>query len=502
MKKCGMLASALLLSGCASVHTATLGASLVLKPQIQEGAYATNTTVSPYTLASINHLILKLFTYNGAEHDQNIQKSIPNANLGNAITFSNLKANTTYRIKAFAYASSDESLLISTIASDSYTDVTLTDDDHPTFANLKVKLVDIPFNGQGTGRLQVTNGGYLPADPEAMQFIIQGVVSTFAGGAGGTSVGYLDGMGTAAKFNTPCNLAVDGAGNVYVTDSNMLRKITSGTVVSTLAGSSAGYLDGTGTAAKFAAPYGVVSDASGNLYVMDASSLIRKVTNSGVVSTFAGQQSVGYANGAGTAAKFNNPYGSLAIDGAGNVYVADLSNNLVRKITSSGVVSTLAGGAGGTIAGYLDGLGTSSKFNWPSGIAVDGAGNIYVSDYYNNLVRKITSGGVVSTLAGGAGGTAAGYLNGLGTAALFNGPSSMAVDVFGNVYVADFLNHCIRKITSDGVVSTLAGQGATSGYLDGTGTAAKFKGPSGLAIDGNGNMYIADQYNHLIRVVK
>ena len=199
------------------------------------------------------------------------------------------------------------------------------------------------------------------------------------------------------------------------------------------------------------------------------------------VSTLAGSTQ-GYTDGTGTSAKFYNPTG-VAVDGAGNVYVADLSNHRIRKITTSGVVSTLAGS--GT-SGYTDGTGTSAQFNSPTGVAVDGAGNVYVADQGNHRIRKITTSGVVSTLAG----STSGYTDGTGTSAKFYNPSGVAVDGAGNVYVADQSNHRIRKITASGVVSTLAG--STYGYTDGTGTSAKFAYPFGVAVDGAGNVYVAD----------
>ena len=211
-----------------------------------------------------------------------------------------------------------------------------------------------------------------------------------------------------------------------------------------------------------------------------------------MVSTLAGSTS-GYTDGTGTSAQFDYPIG-VAVDGAGNVYVADGYNHRIRKITTSGVVSTLAGS--GT-SGYTDGTGTSAQFDYPTGVAVDGAGNVYVADQVNHRIRKITTSGVVSTLAGSG---TSGYTDGTGTSAQFSYPTGVAVDGAGNVYVADYDNHRIRKITASGVVSTLAGSG-TYGYTDGTGTSAKFYYPTGVAVDGAGNVYVADQYNHRIRKI-
>jgi sugar lactone lactonase YvrE len=178
-------------------------------------------------------------------------------------------------------------------------------------------------------------------------------------------------------------------------------------------------------------------------------SQIQKITPGGVVTTLAGSGHDGSANGTGSAASFYGPYG-IAMDSSGNIYVADTWNQLIRKITSGGVVTTLAGGGAGfdsngfAIPGNANGTGTAASFSFPEGVAVDSLGNVYVADSGNDLIRKITSGGVVTTLAGGGSGTAT---NGSGTAASFSEPTGVAVDSSGNVYVADSHNNLIRKIT-------------------------------------------------------
>ncbi len=292
-------------------------------------------------------------------------------------------------------------------------------------------------------------------------------------------------------------------------------------IVTTLAGggslgaNASGNADGTGTAATFNLPFSVAVDSLGNVYVADTeNNVIRKITSSGVVTTLAGGGSVGgnasgNADGTGTAATFAGPRG-VAVDSSGNVYVADFGPNLVRKVTPSGVVTTLAGGGsvGGTSAGNADGTGTDATFWSPSAVTIDVSGNLYVTDYENGLVRKITPSGVVTTIAGGGsvGGTASGHANGTGTAATFKDPSGIAMDSAGNLYVADAGNHLIRKITPSGVVTTVAGGGSAggtvSGHADGTGTAATFNFPTGIALDSSGVLYIADSGNHLIRKIR
>ena len=312
--------------------------------------------------------------------------------------------------------------------------------------------------------------------------------------------GYLDGIGDATKFNYPKGVAVDSAGNVYVADTNnsVIRKITMGGVVTTLAGAarSDGSRDGTGSAAQFWYPQGVAVDNAGNVYVADTDNqTIRKITNSGVVTTLAGLAGVaGSVDGVGNAARFSAPTG-VAVDSAGNVYVADKGNQTIRKITNSGVVTTLAGSAASS--GAADGTGSAVRFWNPQGIAVDSVGNLYVADRDNHIIRKITSGGLVTTLAGMAGGQ--GSTDGTGSAARFRNPQGVAVDNAGNVYVADSYNLTVRKITSDAVVTTLAGAAGSYGSADGTGSAVRFAYPSGVAVDNAGNVYVANTDEHTIR---
>jgi streptogramin lyase len=245
-------------------------------------------------------------------------------------------------------------------------------------------------------------------------------------------------------------------------------------------------------AGGFNAPEGVAVDSTGNVYVADTGNqCIKKITPAGVVTTLAGSGAMGYADLTGTAAQFNYPEG-VAVDSTGNVYVADYFNNCIRKITPAGVVSTFAGSS---TKGYKDGIGTDAQFYAPLAVAVDSADYVYVADFANNAIRKITPAGVVTTLAGGG---TEGFANGTGMAAQFYWPKGVAVDSAGYVYVADTYNNRIRKISPAGVVTTLAGNG-TGGFANGTGTAAQFNWPKGVAVDSTGNVYVADTYNHAVR---
>ena len=326
-----------------------------------------------------------------------------------------------------------------------------------------------------------------------------GVVTTLAGSAG--IFGSADGAGGAARFQNPSGVAVDSAGNVYVSDGNhTIRKVTSAGVVTTLAGSAglSGSANGTGSAARFYFPHGVAVDSSGNVYVADnGNHTIRKVTSAGVVTTLAGSAGLsGSSNGTGSAARFNSPL-RLSIDSVGNVYVPDATNHIIRKVTSGGVVTTLAGSPG--LTGSVDGTGSAARFYYPLGVAVDSSNNVYVADQGNHTIRKITSAGAVTTLAGSAG--LSGSANGTGSAARFYFPHGVAVDSSGNVYVADNGNHTIRKVTSTGVVTTLAGSANSIGSADGASSAARFMNPAGAAVDSSGNVYVAEQGNHTIRKV-
>ena len=316
------------------------------------------------------------------------------------------------------------------------------------------------------------------------------------------SPGWFDGTGRAARFNLPAGLAIDGSGNVYVADASnhTIRKITPSGAVTTLAGSAGhpGSTDGTGSAARFSSPGGVAVDSDGIVYVADSyNHTIRKITPGGTVITWVGSAgNAGSTNGVGGEARFESPYG-VAVDSAGNVYVADTSNHTIRKITPAAEVTTLAGLAG--TSGIANGTGSAARFNTPTGVAVDSAGRVYVADTSNHAIRMIATNGVVTTWAGAVG--TSGTSNGTGTSARFNQPFAVWVTGTGLAYVADSGNHTIRKITAARAVSTFAGSAGNSGSVDGTGSAARFYTPTGVAVDSAGIIHVADYYNHTVRQV-
>ena len=325
-----------------------------------------------------------------------------------------------------------------------------------------------------------------------------GVVTTFAGSFFNPP-GHNDGTGSAASFDLPGGLGVDSADNIYVTDNCTIRKITPSAVVTTLAGEpAAGNVDGTGSAARFDFPQGIAVGPGGNIFVGDTTAFdVRKVSPSAVVTTFAGSAyQYGSADGTGSAARFSS-IRALGADNKGNIYVADTFNHTIRKITSTGAVTTLAGLAGSS--GSADGARANARFNGPRGVAADSAGNVYVGDTDNQTIRKITPSGVVTTLAGLAGHP--GSADGTGSSARFLGPRGIAVDSAGNVFVDDTFNSTIRKITPGGDVTTFAGLAGSPGSADGTGTSARFGNPFGLAIDKSDNVYVTDIVTNTLRKI-
>ncbi|MEY4568900.1 MAG: hypothetical protein RLZZ398_339 [Verrucomicrobiota bacterium] len=337
-----------------------------------------------------------------------------------------------------------------------------------------------------------------------------GLVSTIAGSPG--LPGSADGLGSVARFNFPSGIAVDGAGVVFVTDqqNHTIRKITTSGQVTTLAGlaGASGRVEGSSTAARFNTPFDIVAAADGNLYVADfQNGRIRKVTSTGSVTTLAGGASIsptGAYDGTGTAANFGNSSG-IAQSSNGDLWMSDSGNTTVRKVTLAGVVTTIAGSANYPKFGSPDGTGEAAVFGSfnssaiPRGIAVDSSGNTYVADTAWHIIRKITPAGVVTTLAGQQG--SSGSTNGTGSAARFSSPYGVAVDSVGNVFVADSGNSTIRKVTPDGLVTTFAGSPGIAGSADGLGDAARFSGPIGITVNSTNEIYVVEQASKRVRKI-
>jgi sugar lactone lactonase YvrE len=294
-------------------------------------------------------------------------------------------------------------------------------------------------------------------------------------------------------------LTIDTQGNLYVADqyTHRIRKVTPGGFVTTVAGNSlGGTIDAIGTLASFNFPTGVTVDATGTIYVADNyNHRIRKIALNGQVTTLAGSGTAGFKDGTGPAAVFQNPQG-ITVDIHGNLYVSDTFNNRIRKVTPDGIVTTLAGS--GNLA-FADGSGTLASFAYPAGILMDNNANLlYLADTYTRRVRRIDMNGVVSTFAGNGVAT---FADGTGTSASFNVPLGIAMDTQGKIYVTERENNRLRQITPNRVVSTLAGNGGTT-FAEGIGTAATFNSPFGVAVDAYGNLYVTDGANYRIRKIQ
>jgi sugar lactone lactonase YvrE len=327
-------------------------------------------------------------------------------------------------------------------------------------------------------------GGGDPYDAGAQKVKYLAQASTFVGNG---NPGFMDGLGSIIQFSSPNAVALASNGDLYVGDSDKVRMVTPAGVVSLRATIPRGAI------------YGLAVDADGNIFATSYSNEIFKIStaNPPVVTVFAGSIGPGFQDSPNPT--FNNPRG-MVIDRDGNLYIADRDNHAIRKITPAGVVSTVAGTkiAGVGIPGSADGTGSSASFNYPAGITVDTSGNLYVADTNNELIRKISPSRVVTTVAGSG---ALGNADGSGAAASFDTPQGLTMDSNGNLIVADTGNHNIRTVTPLGVVTTLAGYGS-SGLRNEIGARAKFNAPIGIAVGSDGTIYIADNGNYMIRLLK
>lgn len=330
---------------------------------------------------------------------------------------------------------------------------------------------------------------------------------TISTAVGNGFAGFLgdNGPATSAEINTPIGVALDSSGNIYLTDSanHIIRKVTkSSGKISTFAGNQLNQSSGDGgaaTSASFQTPYGIAVDQSGNVYVSDyLSHVVRKINTSGTISTVAGTGTFGFSGdgGQGANAQLNRPLG-LAVDSAGNLYIADTNNYCIRMLSTDGTISTVAGAA--TSLGFTGdgGPATKAKMSAPYGVAVDSKGNIYIADSGNNRVREVSN-GVINTIAG-TGTKGFSGDGGPGTKAQLNNPYGLSVDAGGNVYVSDYGNWRLRLITPNGNIQTLAGFAQGYGGDGGPAINATLSFPTGTALDPSGNVYIADSGNNAIR---
>lgn len=346
-------------------------------------------------------------------------------------------------------------------------------------------------NGSGTiASGDVTNVAITCADDVAE-------ASTFAGSG---TAGLLGGVGAAAELHTPRGVAVDASGNAYVADTanNVIRKITPAGLVTIFAGNgTAGLVNGDASTAEFSAPTGVAVDASGDVYVADSgNNAIRMLATTGFATTVAGTGAAGFGNGASASATFSDPMG-VAVDKAGNVYVADTGNNAIREISTSGTVSTLAGS--GT-AGYVNDVGAAAEFSGPQGVAVNPAGTMaFVADTGNNVIRNITLATRSVTLYVGDP-TVGGLSDTTDPAgARFRAPTALTFDGDGYFYVADTGNNAVRRVDPAGSVTTVAGNG-TAGLVNGS-TAPEFNTPEGVGVASSGALYVGDAANNVVRLL-
>ena len=354
----------------------------------------------------------------------------------------------------------------------------------------------------GAGNLYIADSG----NARIRRVSPSGIITTVAGNG---TYGYSGDGGTAvsAQLSSPYGVGVDGAGNLYIADTsnNRIRRVSPSGIITTVAGNGTqGYAGdgGAATSAQLSYPYRVAVDGAGNLYLADSfNHRIRRVSPSGIITTVAGNGTQGYSGdgGAATSAQLSAPQG-VEVDGAGNLYIADTSNQRIRRVSPSGIITTVAGNGTYGYSGE-DGVATSTPLSGPIDVAVDGTDNLYIADSKNNRIRRVSASGVIRTVAGNGTGGYSGD-GGAATLAQLSFAFGVAVDGAGNVYIADTLNNCIRRVSPSGIITTVAGSG-TYGFSGdgGHATLAQLSSPNGVAVDSTGNLYIADSFNDRIRRV-
>lgn len=362
-------------------------------------------------------------------------------------------------------------------------------------SGISVGVVTITYTLTTTGCITATTVNVVPYAGQIITTIAGNGIAGFAGDGGAA---------TSAKINQPWGVAVDASGNTYIADyaNHRVRKVSSSGIITTIAGTGVAGFSGDGgpaSSAQINMPYDVTVDAAGNVYIADDGNFrVRKINTSGIISSIAGNGLPGFSGDGGpaTAAAFTGP-SCIALDATGNIYIS-VDGTRVRKISTSGIITTFAGN--GTIGYSGDGgPATSAQLHNPVSVTADALGNIYIADQLNNYVRKVNSSGIISTIAG-TGAPAYGGDGGAATSAALNTPWGIAADAAGNIYIGDQLNNRVRKINSAGIISTVAGTG-TPGYSGDAcaATTAQVNHPAGLAVDGSGNVYIGDLNNNVVR---
>lgn len=345
----------------------------------------------------------------------------------------------------------------------------------------------------GLGKVVLNVNGRETTSATAFRYLYTATTSYFSGSGAG---GYEDGAPLKSKFGTLYNIAMDSKGVMFAADLGncMVRRIDTDGSTSTVAGAvSGGFKDGKGNQGLMKFPIGIELAPDGSIFVADHENhAIRQLFPDGTLTTVAGEPDrPGSADGGLASAQFNQPYG-VKLDKTGTLWICDTQNGLIRKLANS-QVTTFAG----STPGYANGKLRDAKFYMPSYLNFDENGNTFIADKHNHCIRKISPDGMVTTFSGTP--TQAGYRDGEAGQAMFNQPCNIQIDKLGNLYVNDLWNHCIRLVYPDGYVITLAGKGGTEGYREGPGENALFKHPQGCTLDKDGNLFVTDSANQRIR---